>query len=246
MSPVPTLVRLKPVPEITPVRVPVPAAEPMLLLAARVMLPETVLSPETLRRAPMVPPTPVPEIVMDSAAGMVMPPCRPRVPPLLTVVAPVVPPRALLEAATRVAPLLTVAEPVRVLLPLRTTVPVPLAVIAPEPERSPVKATVPPVEEVSRVSLPRPILPVKELVPEVLVPPRVVVPEVLKLFTLIARSIEVPPAVVPMRRPRLLAAAVPASPIWTVLLELPREPLPPTGAFERTERVPSRTVVVPV
>ena len=167
-------------------------------------------------------------------------------PPELTVVPAAVPPRALLEAATRVAPELTVAAPVRVLLPERTTVPVPLAVRAPVPERSPVSATVPPVAEVRRVSLPRPMLPVKVVVPEVLVPPRVVVPAGLKLLTLIARSTETPPVAVPMTRPRWLAAAVLASPSWTVVLELPRAPLPPMGALERTERVPSRTVVLPV
>jgi hypothetical protein len=51
-----------------------------------------------------------------------------------------------------VAPEFTVAAPVRELLPERVTVPLPLAVMAPEPDRSPLKVTLPPLTEVKKVS----------------------------------------------------------------------------------------------
>ena len=82
-------------------------------LLMRALLPSvttvcTVLLPARLRSAPSLL-TPLPLRVMVSV--VVMPPCSASVPPLLTVVAPPVLPRAALLAATSV-PALTVVVPV--------------------------------------------------------------------------------------------------------------------------------------
>ena len=74
--PPPVLLRLKPVPLITPFTASVPALTWTLLFAAIVTEPPHELSPAQLASAPRFPSIPVPEIVRDSLAMFALTPPR--------------------------------------------------------------------------------------------------------------------------------------------------------------------------
>ena len=111
-------VPVRPVAVLVRLRV-VPVSTAIVVAAVSVMTPERVFAPPTLWMAP-APPTPVP--LTEMALVGLMPPVSSSAAPAETVVVPV--PRApVLPACT--IPLLTKRPPEKVLLPFRTSFPVP-------------------------------------------------------------------------------------------------------------------------
>jgi hypothetical protein len=229
-------------PETTPdaVRV-VPLSAPMLLSLLSAMVPDHVLEPVMLWRAPLAP-EPKPLSVRFSATVKPVP-LTLSVAPLATVVAPVVLPRPVALWISRMPELMAVA-PLYVLAPESTQMPVPFLVseVAPVPLLPSVEANVPALEPVS-VNVRAVLAPLKTT-PPALVKLRVPVPEASIVLpavvpTVNSRSVLTPPPVycsVPPFNTRLAAALVEA-PILLFALPLARE---------LTESTPPVTEVTPV
>ena len=214
---------------------------------AKVMFPETVLSPPMLRSAPEPPPSPlsviasaiVIDVALDNSSNA----------PALTAVVPFVLPKAF-ALITRKAPVETVSPPLKLLLlPPNKSVLLPALVKVPVPVIGPLNSALAPTVVV-KLPAPREILPLPETAPTLSVKP--LTSKVAPLAMLMADCEEIRLSA-PSRSVPALIVVVPVYPLFPessstpapVLVRLPVLLIAPLMLTWSVELVPASTVKLP-